>query len=96
MILQSLYHELCAPLDSKNLEECEMRSFLVPYVLVIHRPSRRGFYLDREYRHIIDVSKAIAPVEVTEFEENHLCACSNIPQWALAERSEEFTTYWLY
>ncbi len=95
MITQPLYFELCEDWV-KPIVSNELKSFLTPYVLVIHRPSRRGFYLDREYRHIIDVSRCSAPEGSSEVEEHHLSACDNIPLWVLAEKSKEFTTYWLY
>ncbi len=105
MISQSLYRVLCKLLikylDTREvlLSNCitgEQNTFAKPYVLVIHRPSGRGFYLNRNYRHIIDVMCCRDPKSPVEVECNHLCACSNMPEWAMAEKSHEFTTFWLF
>ncbi len=105
MITQSLYFKLqellTADLDTRevllsNTTTSEQNAFAGPYVLVIHRPSGRGFYLNRNYRHIVDVMCCRKPENPVEVERNHLCACSNMPEWAMAEKSCEFTTFWLY
>lgn len=100
MISQSLYRELrmcfevVRPTDPKIKNE--VGHFLKPYVLIIHRQSGRGFYLNRDYRHIIDVDGCQEPENPVELTRQHLCACSNMPCWAMAEKTKEFDTFWLY
>jgi hypothetical protein len=67
-----------------------------PYVLCIHRPSRRAFVLSRRYLHITDVSFCAPPEKFVEHTPNHLCASIEIPQWALDCDHSEFDSYWLY
>ena len=100
MISQSLYQtlsmcfEIVRPTDSKI--ENEVGHFLKPYVLIIHRPSGRGFYLDRDYRHIIDVASCQEPKNPVIVTRQHLGACRNMPNWAMVEKLKEFDTFWLY
>jgi hypothetical protein len=82
-------------------------SFTRPYVCVIHEPTGRGFYLDRNYRHVVSVDNIPRPgtpglpetlkrcVE-HETERHHLCASFTLPAWIEGLSSNEFTTYWLY
>ena len=100
MISQSLYQtlsmcfEIVRPTDSRLKDE--VSQFIKPYVLIIHRPSGRGFYLDRDYRHILDVANCQEPKNPVEATRRHLGACGNMPAWVMAEKSEEFDTFWLY
>jgi len=97
VITQSLYRYICAYIqNSPTPTGDELRPFLKPYVLIIHRQSGRGFYLDRDYRHILDVANCQEPKTFAEIKRHHLCACGNMPAWAMAEKSEEFDTFWLY
>lgn len=104
MISQSLYYALCmassvATRHFHKIQE-EWLRFYKPYVLVIHLPTRCGFYLDREYRHIIDVTCCREPENPVEVERNHLCASSNLPAWigevGIGYPSDQFDTFWLY
>ena len=100
MLSQSLYQtlsmclEIVQPTDSKI--EGEVEHFLKPYVLIIHRSSGRGFYLDRDYRHIIDIDRCQEPKNPVEVTRQHLGACGNMPAWAMVEKAKEFDTFWLY
>jgi len=101
MISQSLYHHCCKYVNSSDTPTPdELQSFLRPYVLIIHQPSGRGFYLDRDYRHIIDIDRCQEPENPVEVSRHHLCACSNMPCWAIAmstlQQVNEFDTFWLY
>jgi hypothetical protein len=83
--------------------------FLRPYVCVIHEPTSRGYYLDRNYQHIISVKdipvpigkEAGIPAELQrvithETERNHQASSFSTPNWASKLPTSEFTTYWLY
>jgi len=81
--------------------------FLRPYVCVIHEPTGRGYYLDRNYDHIISVRNIIRPgsqeghpmltrVIRHETEQCHRAASHTTPEWAEQLPIIEFTTYWLY
>jgi hypothetical protein len=112
MISQSLYQVLCEcinfaiggdysipglslPPDESNLAD-EVKQFVKPYVLIIHRPSGHGFYLNREYRHILDVLNCQEPTNPVEVARHYLCASPNLPFWKQTECSKEFDTFWLY
>lgn len=105
MISQSLYCSLCdsiQPADIVIIDTDELQQFLKPYVLVIHKPSGRGFYLDRQYRHIVDISNCQEPKNPTEVGRQHLTAGSNLPAWVKIEKvkglvhCDNFDTFWLY
>lgn len=103
MISQSLYqkiHDLLRDyqFDCTPALDVEFNGFLRPYVLVIHQPSGRGFYLNREYRHIIDVDRCQEPKNPVETEKHHLCASTNLPSWVHTEVAgkDEFDSFWLY
>ena len=110
MISQSLYFDLCRCTDkvinhdSLSPTVDEFSFFKRPYVLVIHRPSGRGFYLDREYRHILDVSNCQEPENPTEVARHHLCTGDDLPEWALQIKNslrrtnhfDNFDSFWLY
>jgi len=97
MISQSAYYNICEYIrESDTPAKVDLKSFLRPYVLIIHRPSGRGFYLDRDYRHILDVANCQEPKNPVEATRRHLGACGNMPAWVMAEKSEEFDTFWLY
>ena len=111
MISQSLYKAIHSLVGERHFEgnsplDAEFHRFLHPYVLVIHQPSGRGFYLDREYRHLFDIDRCQEPRNPVETERHHLCASSNLPEWVNAELREsdltsragplEFDTFWLY
>lgn len=76
--------------------ERELWDISHPYVLCIHRPTRRAFLLNRRYLHITDVSFCAVPDKFTEHTENHLCASFECPEWAKKEDHSEFDSYWLY
>ncbi len=99
MISQSLFLELGRRASTSqpwpgNREE--MAQFIKPYVLVIHQPSGRGFYLNRGYWHIIDVDRCQEPTNPAETERHHLCPSTNHPAWVESIDYEEFDTFWLY
>ena len=114
MISQSLFkllRDLATPrgkeeFDTSSNLDVEFQSFLRPYVLVIHQPSGRGFYLDLEYRHIIDVDRCQEPENPVETERYHLCPSTNLPAWVEFEirgrsviralKCSEFDSFWLY
>lgn len=113
MISQSLYQAIHSLVGSfyfghgtSNLD-VEFQRFLHPYVLVIHQPSGRGFYLDREYRHILSIECCREPRNPVETEQHHLAMSSNLPEWVnvILEQEEgtisksgmmEFDSFWLY
>jgi hypothetical protein len=83
--------------------------FRRPYVCVIHEPTGRGYYLDRNYNHIVSVEDILRPgvsgpnwaallqrVITDETEYNHQAASFTTPDWAKSLPPSEFTTYWLY
>ncbi len=101
MISQSLFNLIRDRLrahqfDCTPAQDVELHGFLRPYVLVIHQPSGRGFYLDREYRHIIDVDCCQEPENPVESERNHLCPSTNHPAWVESIDYDEFDSFWLY
>lgn len=106
MISQSFYQTLRESIDraillnpGKNLIEpvsSELPGFLHPYVLVIHRPTKHGFYLDRNYRHIIDICNCKEPKDFIEVTRDYLCASSSLPEWVSEKKAEDFDTFWLY
>jgi hypothetical protein len=85
--------------------------FSHPYVCVIHEPTKRGYYLDRNYQWICNVEHIIRPgaannedyvpetlkrIVEHETEFNHQAASFTTPKWADELPPSEFTTYWLY
>jgi len=112
MISQSLYQAIRSLVGQHyfghgtSILDAEFQRLLRPYVLVIHQPSGRGFYLDREYRHLIDVDRCQEPRNPVETERHFLCASNNHPEWVNAELREadltsragaaEFDSFWLY
>jgi len=112
MISQSLYQTIRSLVAERHFNgtlplDVEFNRFLRPYVLVIHQPSGRGFYLDRDYRHLIDVNRCQEPRNPVETERHHLCMSSSLPEWAnlILEQEEgtisksgmmEFDSFWLY
>ena len=109
MISQSLYQRICDLVSNHQFatpnEQAEFRRFIRPYVLVIHQPTHQGFYLDREYRHIIDVEFCQEPENPVETERHHLCPSTNLPAWVGLSpgqsierilRCSEFDSFWLY
>lgn len=82
--------------------------FLRPYVCVIHE-SGRGYYLNREYGHIVSVQDIPNPCRnedgipallqrcvIHETARNHQAASFTTPDWANQLPVDQFTTYWLY
>ncbi len=111
MISQSLYFNLVGGLfwaGQKSVMRFteEMKSFIKPYVLVIHLLSgstwgRRGFYLDREYRHIIDVKDCQEPENSVKIARYRLPVTGDLPAWVLEELdatddSSCYDSFWLY
>lgn len=112
MISQSLYRVIRSLVAERHFDgnsplDVEFHRFLRPYVLVIHQPSGRGFYLDREYHHILDVDRCQEPRNPVETTRHHLTMSSNFPEWAnlILEQEEgtisksgmlEFDSFWLY
>ena len=89
----------------------EVWDFTNPYVCCIHEPTKRGFYLCRNYRYICSVENIIRPGDpmnekyvpynlkrlvIHETEYQHRVATFMTPQWAEELPPKEFTTYWLY
>jgi hypothetical protein len=82
--------------------------FTHPYVCVIHEPTKRGYYLNREYNLIIEVTDIPRPgfigrsrpmldrVVPHETEPEHRASSFTTPKWAEELPPSEFTTYWLY
>lgn len=112
MISQSLYQSLRSLLAECHVSGTsplgkEKARFLRPYVLVIHQPSGRGFYLDREYRHITDVDRCQEPRNPVETVRQHVAMSNNLPEWVnlILGQEEgtirnsgmlEFDSFWLY
>ena len=103
MISQSAYHNICAYIKSSPTPTPDdLKPFLRPYVLIIHRPSGRGFYLDQNCCHILDVTKCQEPKNPVRVSRQYLCACGNMPAWVYADdvdgmiEKTEFDTFWLY
>jgi len=111
MISQSLYHrfqcivsdyfdESFVPMDS------EIAQFVRPRILVIHRPSGRGFYLDRDMQHLIDVDCCRIPENPAKIKRHYLGMDPDFPEWVNKivfpkETGDscdysEFDSYWLY
>lgn len=80
----------------RKIPEGELENLINPYVLVIHRPTGRGFYLNRDYRHIVDVCRCQEPDSPIEPTTSHLCASTNLPAWVFEEDPLFFDTFWLY
>ena len=97
MISQSTYFYICEYIrNSTTPAKVDLKSFLRPYVLIIHRPSGRGFYLDANCCHILDIGMCREPENPVRVNRQYLGVCLNMPAWAIAEKSEEFDTFWLY
>lgn len=95
MLSQKLYFEIRDAVNRSDFTHtAELQSFIRPYVLIIHDDGR-GFYLDRQYRHILDIKDCQIPDMFTEVMA-HQCATSNVPAWAAQELPACFTTFWLY
>jgi hypothetical protein len=74
----------------------ELLDIAHPYVVCLHRPSRRAFLLNRRYLHITDLRGCKPPESWVEYAPNHLCASVEIPDWAINCDHSEFDSYWLY
>jgi len=88
----------------------EQWHFSHPYVCVIHEPTKRGYYLNRNYEFICNVEHIIRPggnnedyvpwtlnrVVEHETQKQHRAASFTTPKWAEELPPTEFTTYWLY
>ena len=101
MISQSLFLKIrclvgAHVLDPGVDQDVELHRFIKPYVLVIHQPTGRGFYLDRGYWHIIDIDCCQEPESAAETERHHLCPSTNHPAWIESIDDLEFDTFWLY
>ncbi len=112
MISQSLYQAIRSLVADRHFSgnsplDVEFHRFLRPYVLVIHRPSGRGFYLDRDYRHLLNVDCCQEPRNPVETERHHLAVSPNLPEWVnlILDQKEgtiknsgilEFDSFWLY
>ncbi len=110
MISQSAYFAMCKYIASANKNESvhfptptlELLQFTKPHVLIIHRPTRRGFYLDQQYRHIVDVKNCQEPKNPTKVARHHLCPSNGPPVWVKLEKIKgltycnNFDSFWLY
>lgn len=113
MISQSLYFDLItSALDPdvrysrslrtvSNNHYAELKRFIKPYVFAIHQPSGRGFYLDREYRHILDVKDCQEPVNPVKIARHRLPESGDLPAWVLEELDATdddtcYNSFWLY
>lgn len=83
--------------------------FLRPYVCVIHRATKRGYYLNRNYQLIVSVQDIPHPqgheegvpamlqrVVTREIERKHQAASFSTPEWASQLPVSQFDTFWLY
>ncbi len=106
MISQSLFLDLgvCSAIVQRSRSKEEMLQFIKPYVFVMHRPSRFGFYLSNSLQHIITVSCCQEPAYSVRI------TCRQLPGgfppwvmemilpkgWAVVNSHDEFDTFWLY
>jgi len=81
-----------------------------PYVCVIHEPTGKGYYLDRNYGYLVTIDNMPRPgstdngeipnelirVVQHETEPNHRAASFTTPEWAERLPVDQFTTFWLY
>ena len=100
MISQSLYFDLVDGLFWAGRESVmevteEMESFIKPCVLAIHQPSGRGFYLDRQERHIVDVKDCQEPKNPVKVVRHRLPESGDLPAWVLEEldATDDFGCY---
>lgn len=112
MISQSLYRALCLLANAIHpvttvrriikkvgcpIIEEELKQFVHPFILIIHRPTKQGFYLDQYLKHIIDVTNCQEPKNPVKTTREHLCKSPNPPGWVrMIYKSDEFDTFWLY
>ena len=103
MISQSLYHYICEYIrNSTTPVKDDLKPFLRPYILIIHRPSGRGFYLDQNCSHILDVRDCQEPENPVRVARRHLGSWLNTPAWVYADDVDgmiertEFDTFWLF
>lgn len=75
-----------------------MWSWLHPYVVVVHRRTGHGYYLDREYRHVVSVRDIDVPQSWVERELKHQPSSRDeIPPFVAPVCSpDDFDSYWLY
>ena len=98
---------LDSPLTTQDAQA--LWNFVRPYVCVIHEPTGRGYYLDRNYCFVISVqdiprpgirvpkvSELLTRVVPHETEQRYQAASSSTPEWAENLPCDEFSTYWLY
>lgn len=81
--------------DRSSPVDIEIIDFLNPYVLIMHDDGR-GFYLNRQYQHILDVKDCQIPEDIRRFMGGFLITGNHLPSWALQYPHKDFTTYWLY
>jgi len=70
--------------------------FQHPHKLVIHRPTKRGFYLNDKFKHIIDVCNCREPIDAYAVERSWIDLGGELPMWAQMESPIDFDTFWLY
>jgi hypothetical protein len=86
--------------------------FARPYVCVVHRPTGKGYYLDRGYSLIGSVNNIVTPPRDGGSVDSDLpytltrclphktiddmAASFSTPEWAVKLPSKEFTSFWLY
>lgn len=101
MISQSLFHFLQDLVVRRNsyvdhaflpLSAREVSRFIRPYALIIHRPSHRGYYVDKGYFHIIDVCHCKAPAGVCH---KGKVSPMGSPPWTNIASDDTFDTYYL-
>ena len=106
MITQSLYLDLQVMASAFLAErrdvfvDDELKKFIKPYILVIHRPSRRGFYIGGSFRCILSVSDCKDPKSPVKMVRQYLPKGYTCPVWVdrtnVEYQVEEFDTFWLY
>lgn len=104
-----------AQIDNRPFRDFELKnadaawSFMFPYVCVVHRPTGKGYYLNRGYCLIGTVNNIVVPgsanpdlpYTLTRCVQNetsfaHQAACFSTPHWATVLPVSEFISYWLY
>ncbi len=98
MISQSLFLRLSScRIEDREWVERNIREFgstLQPYVLVMNKVTKCGYYLDKQYRHIVDVEECEEPPTATGNPISRGLKCA--PKGVVSLHYTVWDTFWLY
>ncbi len=98
MISQSLFLRLssCRVEDQEWIERNirEFGSTLQPHVLVMNQVTKCGYYLDKQYRHIVGVEECKEPCDTRGCRISRGFKCGSVGK--VSQHNTVWDTFWLY